>query len=771
MLDTMSVGKAFGQLILIFAFVRLAASAPADQSYVDPAQQSTDIWASVIANVAPLMALVGDRNAKEFMRSISTWHQLLLLSCAPLGILAILVSSIRLSGPGFLRRLVGRDFERRSEALVEVTPLSVRPATSVYTSRAVEIEATLNKSGVAFVGGHVREADAREAIDAFRNILESHIGTIDEDKDMEAILAIWSETFSLESSAALVDFAANLNGAVPAEYPAKATAAVSYRTTGISPTQRQTSFSRSWYGPRNVLVFVSGLAVLIGIQVLGMRYGDTSRQTFYMGLAGYLAIVIFTFLLLMMVKGEIVLEKLALAPCFDTAVWSFSNSAHTEHRAMERPSANTLITARPFEPNATQRFWREAATTVLTAGLVGSYVLYYISMRVSPWWVSLSSVGVIWMAALFRALFAPQTIVTSPRGLQNDEFWIGMLGRTLNESLLATIDTAHHRPLLGNNGAPSSATPSEAGDFIVVEPKTTNSDIGDAGSHTALLLIHQSMRIAMNSWSGAEDVIKVGLEIAKLACRTQANSFPSHQLCPSPNSRWLRLVRMKLMIYVPGLLWRSSHYLDMPLPKDFTLNDVVRHVLKVIHVCLDQPGTLSRHAVTEDDAIELSHVLCGPIADPPVRKDFTQTTATLRELLAAMRDNERNQTSNKYTVEQTLLMPTVMLASAYDRWLGSKSDTGGFGQRVEELQGAHPDSLALSGIKWVPTLQKELGRLRVLEEFMTEVSADTQADQGEKLTARGDDAGDYGTHNRQREDGRDVDRLELQECSWQSPGV
>jgi hypothetical protein len=43
MFDTMNVRKAFGQLILILFFVRLAASAPADQSYVDPAQQSTDI--------------------------------------------------------------------------------------------------------------------------------------------------------------------------------------------------------------------------------------------------------------------------------------------------------------------------------------------------------------------------------------------------------------------------------------------------------------------------------------------------------------------------------------------------------------------------------------------------------------------------------------------------------------------------------------------------------------------------------------------------------
>ncbi|KAF1936637.1 hypothetical protein EJ02DRAFT_80388 [Clathrospora elynae] len=69
-----------------------------------------------------------------------------------------------------------------------------------------------------------------------------------------------------------------------------------------------------------------------------MQYEDTSRETLYMGLAGYFVIVSFTFLLLMMVKGEIVLEKMTLAPCFDTAVWSFSNSSHTEHCAMERPS-------------------------------------------------------------------------------------------------------------------------------------------------------------------------------------------------------------------------------------------------------------------------------------------------------------------------------------------------------------------------------------------------------------------------------------------------
>ncbi|KAF2106948.1 hypothetical protein BDV96DRAFT_590290 [Lophiotrema nucula] len=102
-------------VMLSFAILDLVSAAPIDPS--SPAQLSSDVWASVIANVAPLMALVGERNAKEFMRTVSVWHQLLLLSCAPLGLLAIMVSAIRLSGPVVLKALVGRDSERRSEAL------------------------------------------------------------------------------------------------------------------------------------------------------------------------------------------------------------------------------------------------------------------------------------------------------------------------------------------------------------------------------------------------------------------------------------------------------------------------------------------------------------------------------------------------------------------------------------------------------------------------------------------------------------------------------
>lgn len=77
------------------------------------------------------MILVGERNAKEHMRTASSWHQFILFAVAPLGIISIIASAIRLSGFGFLQRLLGRDAERRIKTMVELTPLSVVPTVEV----------------------------------------------------------------------------------------------------------------------------------------------------------------------------------------------------------------------------------------------------------------------------------------------------------------------------------------------------------------------------------------------------------------------------------------------------------------------------------------------------------------------------------------------------------------------------------------------------------------------------------------------------------------
>jgi hypothetical protein len=745
------------QLILIlcvFIFLNAKAvfSAPINSQTSAPVQQSNDVWASVVANVAPLMALVGERNAKEFMRTTTTWHQLLPLSAAPLGILAIMVSAIRLSGPGFLRRLVGRDSERRSEALVELTPLSVRPATSVYTRRAVEIETSWNKDGVAFICGHVKDIACRDAVVAFQQILSQHKGGFEQDKDMETVLVIWNSGLSIEAAAELTDFV--LTGQeqqLRATFPRMSTASLSYRTTGISPTQTDTEFMDAFHflhQLRDIFAFVLGTFLMVGVQVLGLKLGEASKQTFFMGIVGYGAVVVFTFSLLLMVKGEIRAEKEVLPSAYDKAIWTFSDSRHAEHRRMKRPASNTLITARPLEVTPREKLWRSLMTTILTVGLVGSYVVYYLSMRVAPWWVSFSSLGLIWFGALYRAIASPNTIAASSNDVGSDEHWIGLFRDTLGESILATVAGAHRRPLDREDISPN-ITPdiNEPAGYVVVEKENrTRSQIQESvGESSTILLTVQPIRTSLRTWSGAEDVMKVGLEMAKITCRTKVIRFESHNL--HKNSKWLRVVRLRLAIYIPGLVWRSNHTVDYALARNFDLETLMRDVLKVLHVSMDHTGTVSRHAVDSKTSTEISHVLCGPIANPPVVDDAdfaSNPNPTLRSVLIAVRDNATNATTRKYSLEQAaMLLPTIILACIYDRWLHQ----GMFGNRIESLQKRHVDGLALSGKQWLGALEGEFERLGLWTDFLVEATTGNDARLATELQARDGTSGNYRVWN------------------------
>lgn len=156
-----------------------------------PSMQSSDALARVVANVAPLIALTSERNAKEYLRTTSSWYQFNPLATAPLGTLSIFVSAICLSGAGFLGLLVGRDLERRSKALVELTPLSVFPATSVYTPRAVGIQPLDSKDKVTFIRGHVRDVHiTMSALIAFWEFVNDGSSSLQLDKDNQINLVI-----------------------------------------------------------------------------------------------------------------------------------------------------------------------------------------------------------------------------------------------------------------------------------------------------------------------------------------------------------------------------------------------------------------------------------------------------------------------------------------------------------------------------------------------------------------------------------------------------
>ena len=77
-------------------------------------------------------------------------------------------------------------------------------------------------------------------------------------------------------------------------------------------------------------------------------------------------------------------------------------------------------------------------------------------------------------------------------------------------------------------------------------------------------------------------MMEVGLEVAKRSCKHRSVEFPTFKL---PLSLWIRLVRFRMAIYVPGLVWHGDQWADFALSKDFDLEHLVRLIIKLLHIC------------------------------------------------------------------------------------------------------------------------------------------------------------------------------------------
>jgi hypothetical protein len=353
-----------------------------------------------------------------------------------------------------------------------------------------------------------------------------------------------------------------------------------------------------------------------------------------MGVAAYLVMVASTFWLLTIVKAETISEKEILPDCFDDSVWTFSNARHTEHKRMKRPTSNTLITARPAKFTSTEMAKREFVSTIVCLGLVGSYVTNYLAIRVAPWWVAISSLGAIWFGAAYRAIVSQNSIVAEGDHMDSAEYWTGIFEANLSETLLKIIDIQRPRSYIGShqssdsNPAVSMEDPPEK-----ISPAIRTYEVETQGPN-AILLVVEPVRMGLGTWSGAEDVMKVALEMSKRICKSKVITYKSQSL--AQNSRWTDIVRFNLAIYVPGMVWTSHQTIDIGLPCGFSFDTLIQLVTKVLHVSMDQEGTAARHTIETNASVPVSHVLCGPIAESPLDSLPSDKPQTLRSVLSKM---------------------------------------------------------------------------------------------------------------------------------------
>jgi hypothetical protein len=686
---------------------------------------SGELWAAVIANVAPLMALVGERNAKDYMRVASSRTQLAIMASAPLGVLSILVSAVRLSGPRFLRRLLGRESDRKSEALVELTPLSVEPATSSYTAEGVEIEPTFNRDRVAFVCGHIKHTNnVDEAVRAFKQLMLARNGKVDASRDFEAVLALYGLDLSLEETAQFVT-------SIVTEHSTKdidrglvthgSSASLSFRTTGISPSQTTLSSStwyRSFQRVTNVLVASCFCCFMICIQILPFyikRQSNTSTlQTLLMGVVGYMGVATCSFMLLVLLKGEVHVEPQEISDLFSQAIWTISDARHAEHRLITMPAKASLAIARPARFTARQKRNREKITFILTLALVGSYVIYYLGLRAASWWVGLSHVGFIWLAAAYRATITKNILVAQDGDV--GEHWLGIFRDTLYDSLVEMTRVLEH-----NSKAPEMASTSVS---LSPHPDAipTISREPPHGNCSRLLVSAKPIRQSLRNWSGCEDVMKVALELAKRVCRERTSIIPyvaisTPHLDSIPGGKltsWGGVFRFRLMIYVPGLVWIAQEPIDyVRTEQEFDMPNLYRDIFKIIHLCSDYTGDTSFHELSDLERRQLSDTLCGPIH----RFDKTEVASgmTLSQFLMFLRNagSIAMPGPKAYSLEQAILLPTIQLAVMYESTRNSTDSV------IETYQNQHIDKLALSGGgKWLQVLNNVLDKEKIWSEIV-----------------------------------------------------
>ncbi|KAI9874010.1 MAG: hypothetical protein M1830_010298 [Pleopsidium flavum] len=112
-------------LLFLLCWATSTIAAPTDNNSNNVAiTGSSDAWASLVANVVPLLILVGEKHVKAYFKCLIQPSQAYLYAVSPIGLVTAMVTTIRMGESHFMKRLIGRQFESRTEVLAEVTSVS-----------------------------------------------------------------------------------------------------------------------------------------------------------------------------------------------------------------------------------------------------------------------------------------------------------------------------------------------------------------------------------------------------------------------------------------------------------------------------------------------------------------------------------------------------------------------------------------------------------------------------------------------------------------------
>ena len=112
--------------LLTMSFVHHAAAANGE-----------DFSNNLVSDLAPILALFGEKVAKQFMSQSMGWADNVMFAMAPLGIITAIVAAIRVGGPIWLKAIIGRARENNAAAEVELMSSTSQDVCELWNGQSI----------------------------------------------------------------------------------------------------------------------------------------------------------------------------------------------------------------------------------------------------------------------------------------------------------------------------------------------------------------------------------------------------------------------------------------------------------------------------------------------------------------------------------------------------------------------------------------------------------------------------------------------------------
>ncbi|KAI5837102.1 hypothetical protein DFP73DRAFT_487798, partial [Morchella snyderi] len=406
----------------------------------NPITSSSDVWAQLVANIGPLLVLVGEKHVKAYFKTMHKTSHHLLFAASPIGLVTAVTTLIRLSDFLLLKRLIGRQFEPRAEVLLDVTSISCGEVGLELIGRSLEqsLNPTPDNLAIFWIRGekrgtsdelarwirghewsiikhtkHIKEGDYPKA--CYSRSCGSATASAARAKGPGAVWLVREKALGLweaRDTMKLKEFCKEKRTKICPNNntTCKATGVVIAHLTDISHvlTASENLDSRRVDALTYAVVLFS-LCCNVGIVV---AIGLTGGAPLTVGLVGggLLVTGAGSWLTALSVDSASK-ERIFELSHFDGTAAGFVSRDNLEGVELARCPTRAIASARPRDYKRPRHFNKVVVPALLVFLMVGGFVALYLGLRSSPWWVSLSALGVAAVTSCARSMLDHQILL------------------------------------------------------------------------------------------------------------------------------------------------------------------------------------------------------------------------------------------------------------------------------------------------------------------------------------------------------------------------